>query len=102
MSRSGKRSVAFIPSSRRPGFFGIPVLTFGAAADAAAPEPAGPGEGSRVMPGVYSVVVGAGQEVAAATDELALALVHLGAAVRARPNELAGQVGIGGLRQDVD
>src|SRR3982751_1173220 len=87
MSLSGKSSVAFIPSSRRPGFFGIAVFSRPAAAEDGAVSGAGWVASAVIAEGYdgpeRSVVVRAGQEVAAAADQLALPFVHLGAAVRA-------------------
>src|SRR4029077_664025 len=97
MSRSGNSRVAFIPSSRRPGFFGIAVFSrtgvdsavIGAKSTVrgSRPRPGGPARLPGGRPGAGSpggsVVVRAAEEVAAAADELALALVHRCSAVGA-------------------
>ena len=62
MSRSGKSIVAFMPSSCRPGFFGMPLFS---------------------LISIPLVVIRAGEEVAAAADQLALPVEHLRAAVGA-------------------
>ena len=93
------------PEVAPPGVLGDPGLLarrLGAASSGWSSE----GQSSRVRradpprpPGTRrSVVVGTGQEVAAAADELALALVHRGAAVRAGQHRAAPGSDVGGGR----
>src|SRR3954462_12896970 len=93
ISRFGKTSVARNPRSRRPGFLGIPVFwrvgSDGIVVVIGSPVYLLQPGGTR-----RSVVVGAGQEVAASTDEFALALIHLGAAVGARQHHET-RIGLG-------
>uniref|UniRef100_UPI0040495553 hypothetical protein n=1 Tax=Candidatus Limnocylindrus sp. TaxID=2802978 RepID=UPI0040495553 len=71
--------VAFIPRSWRPGFFGIPLFCFS----------------------FISVVVRAGEEVAALANHLALAINHLRAAIGAAGHHQARiNLSQGRLRDD--